>query len=613
MKKEEKKYKEDPKVTQEIYNAKSEDIKDISSLFSEIPELETLYQIRHTVIEAIEKEKPIPKFKNLYKLTTSINLMTISHKKISKNKRADTKGSDETNTVEKFSYKDIQKLSTTLINKTFKWKTIKQILIPQKNKKPRPIGIINYSEKIIQNNILMILEAIYEPIFEHLNVSFGFRPHKGCIDAIEEITHYKNQGLNLIIEGNIKGAFNNIHPPKLANILKNYIDDTEFIQLIYSACTNPITIKNKIIQSPKGTPQGSIISPILFNIYMHEFDLETLKLLEEKTNQFPAINPVKDPTTKEYAQTKWKLIKLKKIIEKHKKIKTNRELTQEEKNENTNIKKAINSITQNRNKKDRYDYTRLPLRFAYNRYVDDFIIMINKSYEICENIKTDLGKILKQKFYLELSIEKTKITKIKNQHAKYLGYTLFMTNRKATIRKNTDFKVRPGRQILCGPDLNKIYSKLIEQNFAYNKTLHPKSQSSWSTLTPQEIILLYNAKIIGIYNYYYPIITYKTELSRIYYILYYSCLKTLAQKYRSTTAKIYKKHGWQELNVDLKPTNRTRIVFYYYTINEERKKIDKYAILVNYRDIIDMSKNNLQSRITWNKLKQQKQIGRAHV
>jgi group II intron reverse transcriptase/maturase len=522
--------------------------------------------------------------------------MVISHKKIQKNDGAGTPGSNN-ESVEGFSYEKLKKLETSLIKKTFKWSPIKQILIPRKNKTARPIGISNYSEKIIQNNILMILEAIYEPIFEKLNISFGFRAHKGCLDAIEQLKDYKNQGLNWAIEGDIKAAFDNIHIPTLCNFLKEYINDKEFIQLIYESCITPIITKNgKIIPSNIGTPQGSIISPILFNIYMHEFDKKIINELEDTVKKYPAINPTHDPRTKQYEKTTYQKDRLQKILKKYDNIKLYRNLTNSEKIEITKIKIKINRIINRRKTMVRYDYKRIEIRYAYNRYADDFIILINRSYTICKIIRNNISNIAKKQFHLELNIEKTKITQLKTEHAKYLGFYLFMQNRETVKRINTNIRTRAGRHILVGPNLQKIFDRLVDEGYAEKDTLNPICKKSLSTLDTQEIINKYNSMMMGIFNYYYPVITYKSQLGRIYYILIYSCLKTLAKKFDTTTSKIFQKFGWQEYNLYNNPTNRTRIVYYYETLNSNLQKQEKYNILLNYRDLNHRAKIILNKR-----------------
>lgn len=596
--------KEQPKIIEDIkealFDKKIAYIEDVINL---TPELDRIFDIRRKITTCIRNKTEIPKIKNLYELVYSTNLMTVSHRKLTKDKKADTRES-ENDSIEKISYEKLEKLSKELKNKAFKWKNIRQIEIPRSGKNPRPLGLPNYTEKIIQNNILMILEAIYEPIFEELNLNFGFRPHYSCQDAIEEIMHYRNRGLNWAIEGDIKGAFDNIHPPKLANILRKLIDDNDFVQLIYEACImSTINIKNdpkSIIESS----EGSIISPILFNIYMHEFDLDVIELLEQIKIENCPNSKTKSPTTFAYEKNRWKIRKLNKKLEKYELVKKLREITNNEKNEMKKIKITINKIIKIRTRTNRVDYTRILLRYAYNRYADEFLILTNRNEQLCEIIKQRIAEILKTKYYLKLSTEKRIITELIIEHVRYLGFTIFMQKRVVVKRRNTDTLTRPGRQILAGPDLNRIYKRLVEKRMATPNSLRPTSKPSWLVFEIKDIIEKYNSIMLGIYNYYYPIITYKSEISRIYYILYYSCLKTIARKLKTTKSQLFNKFGWKEVNMNGETTNRNRIIYTYYEMNRKKEKIEKYAILINYRDLIDQAKQVQKKREIWRKIKE---------
>lgn len=594
-----------PKVDAEILDfLGGKEFASMTEVINSNPNLTTLIEIRTRISEDILNNRTPEKVSNLYKLVSSIDLMHISHKKLSKNNGASTPGS-ENESVEKFSLRKMIELSNEIINKTFNWKYTRKIEIPRPGKDPRPLGIPNYSEKIIQNNILMILEAIFEPHFEKINVSYGFRPHKGCIDAIEDLKHYKNQGLNWAIEGDIKGAFNNVHPPFLANILKKYINDKEFIQLIYEACITPTIMKKGKLElienSPEGTPQGSIISPILFNIYMHEFDIILLEYLNTLNDLYPIINPTRDPRSKIFATLKNKKSFFIKIIQKIENRKLLRNLTEHEKTEIHKLKIVINKLQSKIDKYNRYDYSRIPIRHYYNRYADDFIILINRSKELCDTIKNKVSEILIDNFKLQLSLEKTKITKLKSEHGKYLGFTFFMQNREASFRANTNFKVRSGRHILIGPDLDRIYNRLINERFAKKDTLEPLAKDAWSTLDERSIIEKYNSILIGLFNYYYPVITYKSEINRIYYILYYSCIKTLAKKHIITSSKIHERYGWDEYNLNNQPTNRKRIIYTDSTIDKYDTIKIKHILLYNYRDLKDMGIRTMTNRETLRK------------
>ena len=120
----------------------------------------------------------------------------------------------------------------------------------------------------------MVLSAIYEPLFEEENVNFGFRPRLGCQNAIQ-VLRKKAQGMDFAIEGDIKGAYNNLIHKKLIKILSQRIKDKKFLKLIWEMCRAGVFDAIHKIRTATliGVPQGGIVSPLLWNIYMHEFDL----------------------------------------------------------------------------------------------------------------------------------------------------------------------------------------------------------------------------------------------------------------------------------------------------------------------------------------------------
>jgi len=135
----------------------------------------------------------------------------------------------------------------------------------------RPITIPPFIDRMVQEAIRMVLEAIYEPWFERMNCSFGFRPNKGCHDALTALTDkYNTQSLNLAIEGDIKGAYDKVDRNILMNILQQRIKDKKFLKLIKERLNLILFDAESEISTitTEGIPQGGIDSPYLFNIYI---------------------------------------------------------------------------------------------------------------------------------------------------------------------------------------------------------------------------------------------------------------------------------------------------------------------------------------------------------
>lgn len=144
----------------------------------------------------------------------------------------------------------------------------RQIEIPKTNGKMRKLAIANFEDKIVQLAIKKIIEAIWEPKF--LDNMYGFRPNKNCHDALRKINNdiqYRNT--NYILDADIKGYFDNINHDKLMKCLKMHIQDKRLLRLIKRFLIIGVMKDTTYIRGEIGTPQGSIISPVLANIYMY--------------------------------------------------------------------------------------------------------------------------------------------------------------------------------------------------------------------------------------------------------------------------------------------------------------------------------------------------------
>ncbi|MDE6933440.1 MAG: reverse transcriptase/maturase family protein [Oscillospiraceae bacterium] len=131
------------------------------------------------------------------------------------------------------------------------------------------MGIPSFDDKLVQEIVRMLLEAIYEPTFS--NYSHGFRPNRSCHTALTQLQR-NFSGARWFIEGDIKSFFDNIDHAVLIGILRRQIHDEYFIALIWKFLKAGYLEDWIFHRTYSGTPQGSIISPILSNIYLNELD-----------------------------------------------------------------------------------------------------------------------------------------------------------------------------------------------------------------------------------------------------------------------------------------------------------------------------------------------------
>jgi retron-type reverse transcriptase len=224
---------------------------------------------------------------NLMSLVCSKDLIRVAFQQLSKNKGALTPGTSP-DTADEFSEEKVEQLHKALKNNTFKWSPIRRIFIPKPGKaKKRPLGIPNFTDKIVQCIIKIILTSIYEPEFGYVNCNYGFRPNMGTMNPIRRIRFSAN-GMNYAIEADVLGAYDNVDHKILKAILRKRIKDEKFLTLIYDGLKCALMTNGVYYDSFLGTPQGGIASPILFNIYMNEFDKFILSYtndIVEKHNQ----------------------------------------------------------------------------------------------------------------------------------------------------------------------------------------------------------------------------------------------------------------------------------------------------------------------------------------
>lgn len=147
---------------------------------------------------------------------------------------------------------------------------VRQVLIPKEGmaNATRPLGISNFEDKLVQKMIQRILESVYDPIF--LDCSYGFRPGRGCHDAIEDLHQYlyKNE-VQTVIDVDLASYFDSIDHQHLQTFLEKKINDKVFMRYVTRMLKAGVLTEGELRISDEGVPQGSICSPILANIFAH--------------------------------------------------------------------------------------------------------------------------------------------------------------------------------------------------------------------------------------------------------------------------------------------------------------------------------------------------------
>ena len=219
-----------------------------------------------TRINQIAKEKPKEKFTSIYHLI-NYELLKECYEELDGNKAV---GIDK---VTKMEYgenleENLKQIEQKLKTMSYKPSPARKIYIPKANGKLRGIAIADFEDKIVQLAIKKIVEAIFEPKFT--NNMFGFRPNRSCHDCLKYLNSCIEQKYtNYILDADIRGYFDNIDHELIIKGLEMHIGDKRLIRLIRRFLKVGIMENGEHITSEYGTPQGSILSPVLANIVMY--------------------------------------------------------------------------------------------------------------------------------------------------------------------------------------------------------------------------------------------------------------------------------------------------------------------------------------------------------
>lgn len=440
-----------------------------------------------------------PKDINIKAIANMKNLV-VAYELIKSNPGNMTKGASP-ETLDGMNLKFLEKTQKDLRSGAFEFPPARRIQIPKPGKKEtRPLTIASPRDKVVQKAIQLIMEPVFEKLF--LDCSHGFRPHKGTKTAIQYVDA-KFQSSHFIIEADFSKAFDSIAHSKLMGFIKETITCEKTLRLIKSGLKGGYIEFGELHNNlDVGTPQGSILSPLLCNVFLHKLDLfmESIKvefntgMKKKKNREYMALaNKCKYMRSKGQDITKPELYRI--------------------------IREKM-LATPSMERDESY------VRVNYVRYADDFIIGVEGSHKTAVTILERVQAYITNQLGLTLNPDKTGIINYSVEPVKFLGYKMMAPHMKGIEKPmeilNLEFNTLKGSdsrtiarrkkiRIRFYMDYDKVLKRLETNRFIRKRNSHTKHnelvyggtfKGNLVNLDHADIIMYYNSVMRGIYNYY---------------------------------------------------------------------------------------------------------------
>jgi len=419
------------------------------------------------------------------------------------------------------------------------------------------LKLSNLKNEIVYQSTLMVLELIFESTF--LDTSYGYKPTKGCHSALKHIK-WNWGNVSCILKFNIQSHLSNFNFNRLINILKLKIKDSLFINLIKRLFkTNLKNIKTKYL-------------PILYNLYLHTFDLEIIKIQKKLDN-------IKKPYYKLFNKKKLRILNILKygIILTHK---------------NQTI---LNKLNLNKNKL----CNKSKINLLYIRYSNYFLLGLKYYNENINKIEKRITTFLNSN--LKLLVLKKQFINIRLNKISFLSFEIFFKPcRTYTKRLKTKYKKKQFEKIAFSNRKNWKFRKnyiIIKTSLKNFKTFLIKNKLMSKTNKPKAIkwLLSYSNKLIvkwfytlaiKILNFYCCCDNFYKIKTYVDYIIRYSALYTLALKNKTTFSNILNRWSRDILIKDKKNINLLAKFINKTDIKNQKKQFLNYIDYETINDVV---------------------------
>ena len=400
----------------------------------------------------------------LYRQMFNKDLYLLAYGNVYPNKGAMTPGAGG-ETADGMSEGKIDEIIELMRHERYRFPPARRIYIPKKNGKLRPLGLPDWSGKLVGEVIRLLLEAYYEPSFS--DRSHGFRKGRGCHTALREVRDAWT-GTTWFIEGDISDCYGSLDHQILVSILAEKIDDQRFLRLMRNMLKAGYLEDWVRHDTLSGVPQGGVASPILSCIYLDKLDkFVEQELIPQYTR---GASRILNPEYREIAN----------------RLRNARR--RGDRAQARGLGKRLRGLPS----RDPMDpgYRRL----KYVRYADDHLLGFIGPKAEAEQIKARLARFLRETLGLELNQDKTLITHARTQPARFLGYDI--------IVQHCNTRITRGRRTANGIIALRVPPDVVKARCApYRQHGKPWHRPELQNLPDYDIVRIYGAEYRGVVNY----------------------------------------------------------------------------------------------------------------